>query len=198
LSTDDAGAAARADRDEPIINLLGEKVALGPYRRELLPRYHKWINDFEVARTISPQGARPVTLEAEAAWYERATTAEDQRVFTIYERATWRPIGSTGLYHVDLVNQTAEFAIWIGEKDCWGKGYGTETARLMLDYAFTTLGLHSVWLKVMVFHERAVRAYQRAGFQVTGRRREGLRSGGRFYGVVMMDCLADEVQGNAV
>ena len=34
--------------EAPILNLRGEKVALGPLRRDLVPTYLRWINDFEV------------------------------------------------------------------------------------------------------------------------------------------------------
>src|SRR5437763_995089 len=57
--------------DPPIINITGEKIALGPIRRDLVPLYLRWINDFEVTRTMGI-GWRPMTQEAEEAWYERA------------------------------------------------------------------------------------------------------------------------------
>ena len=63
-----------------------------------------------------------------------------------------RPKGNTGLHEVDYRNRTASFGILIGEPECRGKGYGTETTRLMLDYAFTALGLHNVMLIVFEFN----------------------------------------------
>ena len=74
-------------------------------------------------------GLWPVTWEAEADWYGGNSRNNPQNAgFTIYERVTLRPIGNTGLHKIDFRNRTAEFGIMIGEKDCWGKGYGTETA----------------------------------------------------------------------
>src|SRR5439155_22112354 len=48
--------------DEPIVNLRGEKVALGPLRRELIPDYNRWINEFEGVLTLCGQ-LDPVTLD---------------------------------------------------------------------------------------------------------------------------------------
>jgi RimJ/RimL family protein N-acetyltransferase len=59
-------------------------------------------------------------------------------MFTIYERETLRPIGNTALHGVDHRNRSASFGIMIGEPECRGKGLGTETTRLMLDYASPT------------------------------------------------------------
>jgi diamine N-acetyltransferase len=175
----------------PILNITGAKVALGPYRRDLLPLYLKWMNDFAVTRTLG-NAPRPMPLEAEEAWYEQVTRDERTVGFTIYERTTWRPIGTTALAHVDHRQRTAEFGIVIGEKDAWGKGYGTEATVLLLDYGFTALGLHNILLQVYSDHERAIRAYTRAGFRVIGRRREAHRRGGRVYDIIAMDCLASE------
>ncbi len=93
---------------------------------------------------------------------------------------------------IDHRRRTAEFGILIGERDCWGKGYGTEVTRLVLDYGFAALGLHNVWLWTASPNERAIRAYARAGFKEIGRRREAGRLGGEVCDLVLMDCLATE------
>jgi diamine N-acetyltransferase len=134
----------------------------------------------------------PLTHEQEVAWFDRATAANDEVGFTIYERATWRPVGNTGLHRINHRNRTAEFGIIIGEPESRGKGYGTETARLMLDYAFTALGLHNVMLRVHAFNLAGQRAYQKAGFREYGRRRECVYMGGRWWDEICMDCLATE------
>jgi|DewCreStandDraft_1066081.scaffolds.fasta_scaffold03385_4 RimJ/RimL family protein N-acetyltransferase len=179
----------------PIVNIVGERVALGPLRRDLLPLYLRWINDFTVTRYLGPGAWRPWTYEAETAWYDRVSRGEGREVvFQIYERATLRPIGTAGLHAIDHRHGTAEFGLLIGERDCWGQGYGTETTRLVLDYGFTALGLHSIMLRVVSANTRAVRAYTRAGFRPIGRWRQAVRLGDRRYDVILMDCLATEFQ----
>lgn len=179
--------------DRRIVSLTGDKVALGPPHRGILPLVLRWENDLALS-VLTGDSAWPVTAEAIAADYER-TSAEGRRDwlrFVIYERATLRPIGLTDLHDINLAGRTAAFGITIGERDCWGKGYGTETTYLMLDYAFNALGLHNVMLEVSAYNERAIRAYQRAGFQLIGRRRQAQRVGARVYDEVLMDCLATD------
>ena len=137
--------------EEPILNVEGERVALGPLRRDLLLRYQRWINDLGTMRTLG-LAPLPMTSEKEQDWYDRQSKAEEDAPFTIYERETLRPIGNTGLHGVDHRDRSATFGILIGEPDCRGKGYGTETTRLMLDYAFTALGLNNVMLTVFEFN----------------------------------------------
>jgi diamine N-acetyltransferase len=180
-------------QEHPILNIIGEKVALGALRRDLIRFYLKWINDVVVTRTNGLE-LRPLTLEAVEAWYERVSRGGSDVYFTIYERQTLRPIGTTHLDHVDRYHGTAEFNILIGETDCWGRGYGTETTRLMLDWGFFGMGLHCIMLRVSSDNERGIRAYTRAGFREVGRQREALRRGGQRDDIIYMDCLATEFQ----
>ncbi len=62
----------------------------------------------------------------------------------------------------------------------------------MLDYAFTTLGLLCVMLRVYEYNLAGLRAYRKAGFSEIGRRRECHWRGGRFWDAIYMDCLASE------
>lgn len=179
-------------QDQPILNIVGEKVALGPMRRDLLPTYQRWINDFATLRTLAavPQ---PMTTEQEQAWFERAAAGSPEVVhFTIFERVTGRAIGNTELHRIDHRHRSAELGILVGEPDARGKGYGTEAVRLVLDYAFVALGLHNVMLTVYEFNLAGRRAYEKAGFREFGRRRQARLMGGRLWDEIYMDCLASE------
>ncbi|MDQ4098961.1 MAG: GNAT family N-acetyltransferase [Chloroflexota bacterium] len=178
--------------EQPIVNIVGERVALGPARRDLLPILTRWINDFSTLRTIGAVTLGPTSAEAEERWYDAATGPNASPYFLIYERATGRPIGGTGLRDVDHRNRTAIFGILIGEVDARGQGYGTEATRLMLDYAFTALGLHSVLLTVAEYNHAGRRAYAKAGFRECGRRRQCRLLAGKLYDDIYMDCLATE------
>ena len=190
------------ETNKPNINIWGEKVALGPIRRDMLPLYERWMNDFEVTRGIGRVG--PMTAEQEQDWYEYASKAKDTVTFNIYElgpegsETYLRPIGTAGLMGIDYRHGDAEFGIMLGEKSAWGKGYGTEVARLMLDYGFNVLGLHNIWLRVLSFNEYAVRAYKRAGFRMVGSLREQHKLGNKRYDDIYMDCLATEFEGNVM
>ncbi len=177
----------------PIINITGETVALGPLRRDLLPLHVRWANDFDVWRTVVANvGPRPA--ETQTTWFDRVSTAADTVVFLIYERSSMRPIGAAGLHEIDHATRTASYSIAIGEKDCWGKGYGTETTRLLLAYGFSELRLHNIMLFAHSDNAPAIAAYRRAGFREIGRRREALSRAGRPIDLIYMDCLATEFE----
>ena len=186
----------RPDDQQPITNIVGEKVALGPIRRDLTHLFQMWSNDFEVRRFMGPM--RPTSLESIEDMYASIRKDENQSYFTVYEKSELRPIGNAGLEGIDHAHGTAEFFIEIGDKESWGKGYGTEVTRLVLEYGFTCLGLHNINLWVFATHERGIRAYQRAGFRMAGRWRQAKRRAGRAYDLLLMDCLATEFQGGSL
>jgi RimJ/RimL family protein N-acetyltransferase len=167
-------------------------VALGPLRRDLIPTFQRWHNDVATARTFAlPQ---PTTLEQEEASYAELTAARDMAFFTVYERASWRAVGTAYLTDIDHRHRRAEFGVLIGEATRRGQGYGTEAARLVLDYAFAALGLRSVMLTCHEFNLAGRRAYEKAGFKEFGRRRQSHWMGGRWWDEVYMDCLVSEFE----
>ena len=176
--------------DRPPITIEGNLIALGPLRRDLIPTYHRWNNDVATSRTFALP--LPTTLEQEEALYAELTAASDQVFFTIYARDSWQAVGTTYLTDIDHRHRRAEFGVLIGEAIWRGKGYGTETASLMLDFAFTALGLHSIMLTVYAFNLAGRRAYEKAGFREVGRRRQTHWTGGRYWDEIIMDCLATE------
>ncbi|MCA9864179.1 MAG: GNAT family N-acetyltransferase [Thermomicrobiales bacterium] len=155
----------------PIITILGEQVAPGPLRRDLIPTCSRWRNDPVVARTMA-YVAGPVTLEERAAWFERASCDSAAIRFAVSVRHFWQAIGITNLHGIDGHHGTAEFVLMIGEADARGQGLGTETTRLMLAYAFSSLRLHNVVLRVSEYNHAGIRAYQKAGFREFGRRQQ--------------------------
>jgi RimJ/RimL family protein N-acetyltransferase len=84
----------------------------------------------------------------------------------------------------------AEFGIYLGQRR--ETGIGTDATRLALDWAFTMLGLRNVMLESYAFNEQAMRAYERAGFRVIGRRRDCVLALGRRWDAVLMDAAAGD------
>ena len=191
--TDDLLAASAGAPSQPVVNIRGERVALGPLHRGLLPLIERWDNDF---RTVDLGGddPRPHTADSIAAGWEPLLRGEreDWIGFAIYALSDLRPIGVTNIRDFTNSHGTAEFGIAIGEAADRGQGFGTEATTLILDYAFTVLGVYNVWLDTLSYNVGAIRAYEKAGFREIGRRRGARMLAGNRYDVVLMDCIADE------
>jgi len=100
-------------------------------------------------------------------------------------------IGFFGLW-VNLIHSEAWVGIGIGEREYWGKGYGTDMMKLCLRYAFTELNMYRVSLGVHEYNPRAFRSYEKAGFRLEGRTRSDTRREGKYTDGLWMGILHDE------
>jgi len=154
----------------------------------------RWQGDSELHRLA---GAEPAMVESEKKLKERfEKQSEDgfnpQRYsFFVRTLDDDKNIGYFGLW-VDLVHGEAWTWIAIGEREYWGKGYGSDMMKLCLQYAFTELNLHRVSLGVHEYNPRALRSYEKAGFQLEGRTRKDVLRDGRRSDSLWMGILRDE------
>ena len=172
--------------------LVGELVYLRRFEREdMTDRYFQWLNDGEVTRYMV-NGAVPNSSENIEAYYERMSRSPNDVLFAIVDRATETHIGNTGIHDIDWIRRLGGFGILVGEKEYWGKGYGTEITRLIVGFAFDRLNLNKVWLGVHADHGGAVRAYEKAGFRVEGRLRQEMCRHGVYEDRFIMGILREE------
>ncbi len=75
-------------------------------------------------------------------------------------------IGLCSLYNWN--SEDVQLGVRVGDKNYWGKGYGTEVVNLLTSYAFSQ-GIKRVWLKVLPSNFRAIKCYEKCGFVHTGR-----------------------------
>ncbi len=160
-------------------SLEGRIVVLRRHRPENLSAVVRWYRDPELARLTRYQ-TRPMAREEIERFFHQRLMSPDAVAYAIHERTTGRLLGITTFSALDGDNRSALYHITIGERDAWGRGYGTDTTRLMLAHAFAGLGLHRLGLSVFEFNTRAIRSYEKVGFVVEGVLRQRLASrGGR-------------------
>lgn len=171
--------------------LWGSRVVLRRHVPENLARFRAWYADPEIARLARYQEA-PMRPEEIERFFASRVVGQEALAMAIHERESDRLIGTCAFSQFDGDNGSALYHITIGEKDAWGRGYGTEATQLMLDHAFDVLGLHRVALYVFEFNERAIRAYRRCGFVIEGRSRESIFRDGRWWDELAMSVLESD------
>jgi UDP-4-amino-4,6-dideoxy-N-acetyl-beta-L-altrosamine N-acetyltransferase len=144
-----------------------------------------WINDQALVELSAP--FRPVSQAEHDVWFEQIRQRQDVRIFGIREEG--RLVGSCQLHSIHPVHRSAELQIRIGSDEARGRGVGREALRQLLRYGFEELDLHRIYLHVFVTNERAIRAYERAGFRREGILREAALIDGAWIDVVLMAVL---------
>ena len=170
--------------------LIGKRVNLRPLVREDLVYLRKWSEDAEI-RGLTGEVASMSKADCEK--FLEEVNADSRRAwFMVVVKENDKVIGEAGLLRMDRAWHATDVSVIIGEREEWGKGYGTETILLLLDYAFRHLNFHRVAVGVVGFNERALRFWGKIGFKKEGVQRNGYYYGGKYYDFVMMSILEDE------
>jgi RimJ/RimL family protein N-acetyltransferase len=152
-----------------------------------------WYRDGEYQRLLDTDPAALYTPAQIKTWLE--TKSGSFTLFGIRKLPEDRLIGFVDLSDFDWRVRSAWTGIGIGERDSWGKGYGTEAMRLLLQYAFASLNLNRVNLTVFSYNERAYRSYRKCGFCEEGRVRQLINRYDQRWDMVYMGILREEWQG---
>jgi len=151
----------------------------------------RWLQDSEYVRLMDIRPAQPRLAKT---FKERLNEDLKDTLFFFHIRALAddRLLGSIDIDIDHWSHGEGWVGIDIGERENWGKGYGTDAMRVILRYAFTELNLHRVALNVFEYNPRAVRSYEKSGFVVEGRVRQFLERDGRRWDVIYMGILREE------
>ena len=170
--------------------LTGRRVHLRPFGRDDLPYIQKWSNDAELRRLIGE--VAPMSRAETEKWYRELLADKDRVWFVIVLKRGGRVIGEAGLLRMFRPWRNTDMTIIIGEKDAWGKGYGTEVGHLLLDYAFGQLGFHRISIGVVGFNKRALKFWESLGFKKEGVKRDEYYYDDEYSDGIMMSILEDE------
>ncbi len=155
--------------------------------------FSRWWQDSEYGRLLDMAPARLFSPKRTKEWLEKELEKDPPpvRMFGIRTLEGDNLIG-----FVDLSGMTphgdAFVGIGVGEREYWGRGYGSEAMSLVLRFAFTELGLHRVSLMVFGYNLRAIRAYKKAGFKHEGRMREMIWRNNERTDALLMGVLGEE------
>lgn len=168
----------------------GQKVLLRAVKREDMLRQWESENDPELY-FLDGGRPRPTSLEAMYAHFDGEVGRRDDSVSFAIE-ADGSYIGHCGLHSIDPTARLCELSVEIGDHAYWGRGYGREAVRLLLDYAFQHMNMERVWLNTHSENERAIRCYKACGFVEEGRLRRHIWINGRYVDRVIMGILREE------
>ena len=149
----------------------------------------KWRNNENVKKYFIDQ--REVRREDHIRWLKEKS--ETGRVVQFIISQNERHVGTVFLKNIDYQHRKAEYGIFIGEEDITGKGIGTAVAKRMTEYAFKELKLHKLYLRVLEDNIRAVRCYEKAGFQKEALLRDEVQINGKFRNIILMGVLNIEM-----
>ena len=168
----------------------GRLVRLRAFDNSDLMRCLAYSNDYDVMRGASGAILYPSTVDDEARAMGQSTSyTSGEYQFASETLDESRFIGKCGFTRVNWKNRVAEIAILIGEKDCRGKGYGTDAVQVLCRFGFEEMNLHKLKAVVFDFNESALRCYEKCGFVREGLLKEEMFREGRYHDVAVLGLL---------
>jgi RimJ/RimL family protein N-acetyltransferase len=179
------------------VSFQGNLVELSAEDPEVLAKaFTRWNLDTEYFRLLDSEPPRLFSEKKIKEWFEKdlENDPKDDFFFSIKHKESGQVIGFIGLFDLHWNHGDTLIVIAIGERDHWGKGYGTEAMRILLSYIFDEMNLRRASLLVFDYNGRAQRMYEKSGFVVEGRVRRMMQREGRRWDWLYMGILKEEWQ----
>jgi RimJ/RimL family protein N-acetyltransferase len=164
----------------------GEKVYLSPINLDDCELYVKWLNNPNITQYLDCNDSL-ITLSRERELLEKI--GNEEFCFAIIRKEDDTLLGNVGVTKIDYKNGRGNLGIFIGEEENLSKGYGSEAIKLILDFVFKEIRLHSVDLTVFGNNPRAIKAYTKCGFKEFGRRHDAIFHNGEYIDLIYMEII---------
>ena len=173
----------------------GELVRLAAVDSEAFGKtFTRWSRDSEFMRLLNGEAIRLDSAAANKKWIEKDLEDAPPGLyfFSAHALADDREIGFVVLDVSSWNDRNGFVGIGFGEREVWGKGYGTDLMQVLLRYAFTEVNLRRMTLTVFEYNPRAIRSYEKVGFRHEGRFRKFLNREGRRWDMLFMGILRED------
>lgn len=147
-----------------LINITGKEIILKVLiETNCNQNYVDWLNNKAVNRFLETRHTEN-NLELVKNFVLEKYNSKHDYLFGIFLKHSNRHIGNIKLGAINFHYKTADISYFIGEKDCWGKGYATEAINLVVDFAFTELELFKVQAGVIEENLGSCKVLEKCGF----------------------------------
>lgn len=163
------------------IFLIGRKTNLRPYSCSDIPTLTRWINDPHVRNFVT--ACFPVTEKKEEEWFNKLGE-DDKNIVLGIETKEGILIGSMGIHNINWRDRVCTTGAIIGEKEYWGRGFGTDAKMILLDYIFNTLNLQKACSNVISYNKRSLQYSLHCGYKIEGRRLKHIFKNGKYWTLI--------------
>ncbi len=126
--------------------------------------YLSWMKDTEVTRYMESRLQQPSLVSLAEHWKKMNQSKDTHLFLAIIDKDKNKHIGNIKIGPIDKENSSSPIGIMIGERSCWGKGYGAEALAMAADYCFRKLHLHKITAGMVSKNTGSIKAFEKAGF----------------------------------
>jgi len=137
---------------------------------DITKSYVDWMQDEEAIQFLESR-FKKYTLDDIKKYIEQTNDGINNFMFGIYLKEKDEHIGNIKIGGIDHIHRFANVGVLIGNKEMWGKGYGTEAIKMATQYAFNELDLHKLIAGIYANNIGSYNAFMKAGYREVGRLR---------------------------
>ncbi len=169
--------------------ILGDGIYLRLMEERDIKHKVKWLNDPEVRHTLNFSEVSEVSTKQ---WLNKVALDTTRKDFIACVTESHEPIGYCGFMNINLRDSKVETYMGIGNKEFWGKGYGEEIKKLLVEYAFEELGVNRVYSYVWPNNKGMIKINQNLGLKIEGHLRQDVFSHGVYRDRLLMSILKED------
>lgn len=158
---------------------------------DLRGNYIKWFNDAEVCRYNSHHFF-PYSQEHGRKYIQDVDSSQDNLVLAIVTKKNNVHIGNISLLKINYIDRSAEYAILVGEKSFWGKGYAKEASDLIVKHGFVELNLNRIYCGTSEDNVGMIKLAKALGMKNEGVRRRAIYKNGSYHNIIEFGLLRSE------
>ena len=171
----------------------GKLVKLRAYKESDIERGTEFINDEEVKKFLYTDIPFPSTKWEEEEWVKsRKSNSDCTYDFAIEDLETGKYIGGCSINECNSKNRNCTIGIMIGDKEYWGKGYGSDSLKVLIKFIFEEVNMNKIKLNVFSFNSRAIACYKKVGFIEEGVLKKELYRNGKYHDIIIMSLFKDD------
>lgn len=178
------------------LRIEGSQIYLRPITIEDTDHVVRWRNDKKIAENFIYR--KNISKEEHLSWFHNKVETGQVIQFIICDMQTDKPLGSIYLQNFKETSRQAEEGIFLGEEEAYGRGIGTEAAKLMLEYAFSTLKLHKLTARVLSYNQGSRKMHEKAGYRKESYLKDELFLDGKYEDLIFYGAInpaeADRMQ----
>jgi RimJ/RimL family protein N-acetyltransferase len=175
--------------------LRGDRIRLAALEKNDMESVARWQHNATFLRLFDATPAYPKSRDRLEQWLRERQQDRTAFLFGVRLLNDDALIGYAELEGILWAHRVGWLSIALGDPASWGQGYGSETMRLLLAFAFDELNLHRVQLTVFGYNRRAIALYEKLGFRHEGVFREFIQRDGTRHDMILYGLLRQEWAG---
>ena len=127
--------------------------------------YLSWVNNKKITKYMDI-GKKRYTLKYLKNYITKSNKANNEKLFGIFLRDKRKHIGNMKIEEINYKHKRAYIGIMIGDVNEWGKGYATESIKLITGFSFKNLKLNKLKAGIVSINIGSIELFKKAGFKL--------------------------------